>query len=132
MASTDRQIEVPAEVDSVSPPRNFSLSTAERVNAAIADTPAFAHRLRTIEDLHARLARRLCDLTSDQPAVRHRFAADLTELNELIDRHNRYYPIERDLPLDPRTGAPVDRGRAWGPLAPVTVEQLRADELAHG
>jgi len=132
MASTDRQIEVPAEVDSVSPPRNFSLSTAERVNAAIAGAPAFARRLRAIEDLRARLARRLCDLTSDQLSVRHRFAADLTELNELIDRHNRYYPIERDLPLDPRTGAPVDRGRAWCPLAPVTVEQLRADELAHG
>jgi hypothetical protein len=26
------------------------------------------------------------------------------ELNELIDQHNEWYPIERDLPLNPRTG----------------------------
>ena len=26
------------------------------------------------------------------------------DLNELIDQHNEWYPIERDLPLDPRTG----------------------------
>jgi len=132
MASTDRPIELPAEVDTVSPPRNFSLSTAERVNAAIAGAPAFARRLRAIEDLRARLARRLCDLTSGQPSVRDRFAADLAQLNELIDRHNRYYPIERNLPLDPRTGAPVDQVRAWCPLVPVTVEHLRADGVSHG
>ena len=26
------------------------------------------------------------------------------ELNELIRQHNEWYPIERDLPMDPRTG----------------------------
>jgi hypothetical protein len=26
------------------------------------------------------------------------------EINELIDRHNRYFPIETRLPMDPRTG----------------------------
>jgi hypothetical protein len=26
------------------------------------------------------------------------------ELNELIDQHNDWYPIERQLPMDPRTG----------------------------
>ena len=26
------------------------------------------------------------------------------ELNQLIDQHNEWYPIERDLPLNPRTG----------------------------
>lgn len=26
------------------------------------------------------------------------------EVNELIDRHNRFYPIEARLPMDPRTG----------------------------
>jgi hypothetical protein len=25
-------------------------------------------------------------------------------LNELIDQHNEWYPVERDLPMDPRTG----------------------------
>ena len=31
-----------------------------------------------------------------------RFAFD--EINDLIDRHNRWYPIESNLPMDPRTG----------------------------
>jgi hypothetical protein len=26
------------------------------------------------------------------------------EINDLIDRHNRWYPIESRLPMDPRTG----------------------------
>jgi hypothetical protein len=25
-------------------------------------------------------------------------------LNDLIDRHNRWYPVESRLPMDPRTG----------------------------
>ncbi len=32
------------------------------------------------------------------------------ELNELIDQHNEWYPIERDLPLNPRTGEYVRVG----------------------
>ena len=29
---------------------------------------------------------------------------DFTDVNELIDRHNRWYPAESRLPMDPRTG----------------------------
>ncbi len=29
---------------------------------------------------------------------------DFTEVNDLIDRHNRWYPAESRLPMDPRTG----------------------------
>jgi len=29
---------------------------------------------------------------------------DFRETNELIRQHNAWYPIERDLPMDPRTG----------------------------
>lgn len=29
---------------------------------------------------------------------------DFAEVNELIDRHNRWYPAESRLPMDPRTG----------------------------
>ncbi|MDQ3850392.1 MAG: hypothetical protein M3296_07245 [Actinomycetota bacterium] len=32
------------------------------------------------------------------------------ELNDLIDQHNDWYPIERDLPLNPRTGEYVRVG----------------------
>ena len=33
----------------------------------------------------------------------HAEALRFDELNELIRQHNEWYPIERDLPLDPRT-----------------------------
>jgi hypothetical protein len=29
---------------------------------------------------------------------------DLAEVNDLIERHNRWYPVESGLPMDPRTG----------------------------
>jgi hypothetical protein len=32
----------------------------------------------------------------------HRYGFD--EVNDLIDRHNRWYPVESRLPMDPRTG----------------------------
>jgi hypothetical protein len=32
------------------------------------------------------------------------YAWDFGEVNELIERHNRWYPIERRLPMDPKTG----------------------------
>jgi len=114
--------------DTASPPRNFTLGTAERVSAAIAGSPAYARRLRAIEDLHARLVRRCAeDAAPGAPAeARAAFLAELARLNDLIERHNRYYPAERNLPSDPRTGAILDRGRPWRPLAPVTEASLRA------
>jgi hypothetical protein len=36
------------------------------------------------------------------PAVARRW--DFGEVNDLIDRHNRWYPAESGLPMDPRTG----------------------------
>jgi len=111
--------------DTASPPRNFTLTTAERVGAAIAGLPAYVRRLRAIEDLQARLVRRLDDAWGDADEQRA-FVADLARLNDLIDRHNRYYAAERNLPSDPRTGAVLDRGRPWRPLARVTVDDLRA------
>jgi hypothetical protein len=43
-------------------------------------------------------------------AQRYRFG----ELNELITQHNDWYPIERDLPMDPRTRDYVKiRGRSY-------------------
>lgn len=39
---------------------------------------------------------------------------DYRELNELIREHNEWYPVERDLPLDPRTGDYVTlHGRSY-------------------
>jgi hypothetical protein len=129
----------PPDADTASPPRNFTLGVAERVTAAMAGVPAYARRLRAIEDLQARLARRLHEVAheisdegaheaSDEASAAARFfLSELRRLNDLIDRHNRYYPTERDLPSDPRTGAMLDRGRPWRPLARVTLETLRTE-----
>jgi len=55
-----------------------------------------AHRLLSAECGHdpARFAERWRERA-------HQLRFD--ELNELIDQHNAWYPIERDLPMDPRT-----------------------------
>ena len=57
------------------------LREAYRTLAAECDGAAFARRWREL-------------------ASRWRFDA----VNELIDRHNRWFPIESRLPMDPRTG----------------------------
>jgi len=74
-------------------------------------------RLRSIEERTAEHAEALADAwraladECDADAARfsrrwrstaRRYAFD--EINDLIDRHNRWYPIESNLPMDPRTG----------------------------
>jgi hypothetical protein len=109
--------------------RNFSLSLAERVRAQ-EGLPAHIRRKREIEDRWeaalARLrARRHAGATEAQL---RRLAAriDLDRLNDLIDKHNRYYPIEANLPIDPRSGGSLENGRAFEKLPRVTVDRLLA------
>jgi len=79
--------------------------------------PRFITRLREIEDgfVEHRMAlarryvqiERLCG--GDERAFEARWRAvaerwDFRHLNELIRQHNEYYPIERNLRVDPRTG----------------------------
>lgn len=41
-------------------------------------------------------------------------AARYDELNDLVRKHNLYYPMERDLPMNPRTGEYVmTHGRSF-------------------
>jgi hypothetical protein len=45
------------------------------------------------------------DLVRDESAWRRLAATwDFGEVNDLIERHNRWYPVEARLPMDPRTG----------------------------
>ena len=79
--------------------------------------PRFMRRLRDIDDQLAEHRRRLerayaelqdaCAGDSELFEERwHALAAAwrFDGVNELIGQHNEYYPIERDLPVDPRTG----------------------------
>ncbi len=67
---------------------------------------AIAHERRRLERAH-RALRGECDGDRRMFAARWRELARgwrFDDLNELIEQHNDWYPIERDLPLNPRTG----------------------------
>ncbi len=79
--------------------------------------PRFSQRLRTIEDdlvVHRdRLAQAYAEMqiacAGDAPRFEERwrdvaYGWDFATVNELIHQHNEYYPIERNLPVNPRTG----------------------------
>jgi hypothetical protein len=118
---------VPPAAETVSPPRNFTLSVEERLRAYAQGVPGYIRRRRRIEELEARLiaAVAAADVPAEAAASREA-AADLALLNDLIGRHNRYYPIEANLPVEVRSGRLLDRGAPWRPLPPVTMADLLA------
>jgi hypothetical protein len=89
-------------------------------------TPAYMRRLKNIErelDRHRRRLdrshRHLSQTVRDPDAFAEQWRALADEwnfdaLNELIRQHNEWYPVERNLPLDPRTRDYVKiRGRSY-------------------
>lgn len=113
--------------DTVAPPRNFTLSLEERLRAYAQGVPSYIRRRRRIEDLEARLIRKLAAAASAVDALADaEIVDDLAQLNDLIARHNRYYPIEANLPIDVRSGRLLERGVPWLPLLSVTTADLLA------
>ena len=95
----------------------FGRPTAEAYLAATRGPLPYMLRLREIEqrtaDLEASLRHAWEALAGGQVDDADRFrsewlahaeALSVDELNDLIDRHNRWYPVESGLPMDPRTG----------------------------
>jgi len=114
-------------IDTVAPPRNFTLSLEDRLRAYAQGVPGYMRRRRRIEDLEAKLIEKLAASPAPAEAVATaEVVADLALLNDLIDRHNRYYPIEAQLAIDVRTRRLVERGAPWRPLASVTAADLLA------
>jgi hypothetical protein len=94
--------------------RNFR-PDAEAQLAALGGPLAWMRRLREIElaiDQHeTRLAEALAELRAEHDGAelerRWREVAErwnFDEVNDLIERHNRHYPAESRLPMNPRTG----------------------------
>jgi hypothetical protein len=87
--------------------RNFR-AEPDTYLASLGGPLPYMRRLRQIEEeIHAHLTR-LNEAYSehrDDPASWRRVVEhwDFTEVNELIARHNRWYPVESRLPMDPRT-----------------------------
>jgi hypothetical protein len=79
----------------------------DRSLASLGGPLPFMVRLRRIDDaieaLIARLAQAYAERTDDAAWRRLAERFDFGEVNDLIDRHNRWYPIEARLPMDPRT-----------------------------
>jgi hypothetical protein len=121
----------PRLVETVVPARNFTLTVDDRVRAYTQGVPGYIRRRRRIEDLEARLVAALRLAEDPAQAVGSRVvAAELATLNDLIGRHNRYYPIEANLPIDVRTGQLLDRGVPWRPLELVSAGDLLARAVA--
>ena len=117
-------------VETAVPARNFTITTAERVRAIAGGPPAWVLRRRRIEDLEEWLLRDLAEVAEKEGACPSGLTTAqerrLAELNRLVDAHNRYYPIEADLPMDPRTGRTMDRGVPWTPMKGVAADALLA------
>jgi hypothetical protein len=94
--------------------RNFRPDAGAQL-AALGGPLAWMRRLRAIEiaiDLHrAQLGEALDELRAVYGGAElerrwHEVAErwDFSEVNDLIERHNRHYPAESLLPMNPRTG----------------------------
>jgi hypothetical protein len=79
----------------------------DRYLASLGGPLPFMRRLRQIDDeiesLTIRLAQAYAERTDAASWRRLAERWDFGEVNDLIERHNRYYPIEARLPMDPRT-----------------------------
>lgn len=116
----------PAIEATAAPPRNFTLSVEQRIAAMVTGPPPYALRLRRIEDLESALISTLIkEGAVAGPMIPIAVARKIEELNRLIDDHNRYYPVEKNLPIDIRSGQLLDLGEPWRPLPAVTIDALR-------
>jgi hypothetical protein len=125
-------------LESVDPPRNFSVPAPERVRALTIGPPAYALRKRRIEDLEEELvggllehydtlsANGMSPVEAERSIRRLAETARLSRLNALVGAHNRYYPAEANLPIDLKTGGYLVHGQPWTPEEPWTPARLVA------
>jgi hypothetical protein len=93
------------------------IALRDRVRAlAVGGAPAWSRRLKRIHDLKLKATEQLAAAWRDLARRRWddapRFAAewsdhaarfDFAQINDLVDRHNRYFPAEANLGMDVRT-----------------------------
>ena len=107
------------------------MSVGDRLRAYAQGVPGYIRRRRRIEDLEAPLIQKVAEAVVPSELVSSpEVAAELALLNDLIARHNRYYPIEANLPVDVRTRRLMERGAPWRPLPSVMPADLLARAVA--
>ena len=116
--------------------KNFTVPLSRQVQSYLG-APEYALRARKIEDAIDRLMKELTmsfhdmrDQYSDKPDLfSHKWqqlinGLDLNELNDLIEKHNRYYPVEANLRADPHSGKYLLGGSIWQEKEKITKEKL--------
>jgi hypothetical protein len=132
---SDDKRERAAADETLAPARNFTVTTEQRVRA-LAGPPAYVRRRRDIEDFERdaidalRVAHGAAEGTAPRARALRKAEVLVARSNELIARHNRYYPSEANLPIHPRTGALLERGVPWTPMPPMSLDEL--SKRAHG
>ena len=118
------------------PQFNFTISLENKVRSMFGP-PHYATRARRIETITDKLMK---DLTFEYASMIDRYgdapevfsqkwkelisSLELDELNNLIDKHNTYYPIEAKLQIDPDSGAPLVGSVPWEPIEKISMEGL--------
>jgi hypothetical protein len=85
--------------------RNFR-AEADTYVASLGGPLPYMQRLRQIDELTREHERRLAAAYAERDGGDWRRIAerwDFGDVNDLIERHNRFYPIEARLPMDPRS-----------------------------
>ena len=87
--------------------RRFRIE-ADRHFASLGGPLPFMQRLKQIDEETERQERLLAEAYAEHgsdPAAWRRIVErwNFSEVNDLIERHNRWYPVESRLPMDPRT-----------------------------
>jgi hypothetical protein len=117
----------------------FGMSVADYLRAA-AGAPAWSRRLVRLQNLEAELREQIEAAWQEhrrrfaaEPQVlaaawrAHLAAIDLAPINELIDKHNAYYPIEAGLRMQWPSGRYLLPSGARYPLDRITPESLLAE-----
>ena len=118
------------------PQFNFTISLENKVRSMFGP-PHFAVRARRIENAIRQLTE---DLSIEYAGMHDKFGDDpeefaeqwekliesleLDELNDLIEKHNTYYPMEANLQISPDSGAPMIGSVPWKPKAKISAEVL--------
>lgn len=102
-------------------PMAFKLTAEERMRGAMG-VPAWILRRKRLERRMQALEHDLrvaWELTHPAAWEARARAWDLSAVNQEIDHFNRFYPIERNLPMDVRRREMVEGDTAWRPLPPL-------------
>jgi hypothetical protein len=99
-------------------PRLFRLTAADALAAAVG-APSWVQRRRRLEAACERARREIGRAWRHTPPAAWPAVAagwDLSRPNREIEAYNRWYPVERNLPMTPEFRDFVDEGVRWRPL----------------